>query len=565
MEPENNSKIIKPFTLTFFLILWYVLTSVFASFAFLAGWATDPTLLWSVTAACFLIFEICAFYCFWQNRKSNAYPKIAIVLTVVHIVLIPLVFLPSSSLISIFYLPSFIFNYFIFQLYPVIGRIPLTILLFHTPLGIILIFAIIFLVNTTFGIIVLAGWKKTTSSLGPGRSTLKKLLIFGLIVIFIALITHFLFLRQINKSEIQIIEMQVKKSDNGTCYEKGNPGYNKDMGYTGYDSMAKCLESGGILPEKSDPYANLSSTSVADGANGWKIYTNNTYNFSFQAPEDYIIRDNDKYIDTYGGIPDFFVSGGKNLITGSSTKTVLTAEVPKNFYSSNTSLKSATFAVNINDKLNESDCKSYKYGVENIILTETRRINNVNFYAGSYNSGDGSSEGSLRFYHTYQNGICYELIESLVITDSGMANILANHIDSNNFFGELDKILNTKLDEILSTFKDNKFTFAPAPKALSLNVVSPNGGEQWVLGSLQNIKYISPSVGFQVRGTIVNTLGQEYPLFYASAGYKGENTITALEVPSINVGQYKIKICQQLLDGTITTNCNSSGNYFTVK
>ncbi len=453
---QNTSKGLKPtrsFAFYFFLILWYALAAAFTFLAFLAAWATDPTPFWIASGACLLIFEIQTFYCFWQKRKNNLYSTTAIVLTILHIALIPLAFFPSSSIFSIIYFPSVVFSYLFHSgLRIAISR---PSLLLSNPLSIaVLILLIIFLINTIFGIIVVVFGKKKVSGNVTNHPITKKLLVFGLIVVSIALVTQYFFNRQISNSEIKIVEMQVKKSDEGICYERGKPGYNRDMGYTGYDSIEKCLESGGILPETSNPDVNLTLTTATTGTNGWRLYTNAANGFSLQAPEDYVVRDNDKYIDTYGDIPDFFVSGGKNLITGSTTKTALTVEVPESFYSSETGLKDATFTVNINDKLSENDCKSYKYGVENIILTETRRINDVNFYTGSSNGSSYNNQSFLRFYHTYQNGICYELIERLRITNLGMENVRANHqIDRNNFFNELDSILNTKLDNILSTFR----------------------------------------------------------------------------------------------------------------
>jgi len=42
----------------------------------------------------------------------------------------------------------------------------------------------------------------------------------------------------------------VKKSDTGICHEEGTNYYKNTKNFTAYDSLEKCLNSGGRLPKK---------------------------------------------------------------------------------------------------------------------------------------------------------------------------------------------------------------------------------------------------------------------------------------------------------------------------
>ncbi|KKT00527.1 MAG: hypothetical protein UV76_C0009G0006 [Candidatus Nomurabacteria bacterium GW2011_GWA2_43_15] len=90
-------------------------------------------------------------------------------------------------------------------------------------------------------------------------------------------------------------------------------------------------------------------------------------------------------------------------------------------------------------------------------------------------------------------------------------------------------------------------------------IIYPNGGEQLGEGSYVDIKWFAPYVGYQAKIALLRIdapSGTERPIFYASAGVAGENTLPSWKVEGISAysggptsGWYKISLYQQTVDG----------------
>ncbi len=53
------------------------------------------------------------------------------------------------------------------------------------------------------------------------------------------------------------------------------------------------------------------------------------------------------------------------------------------------------------------------------------------------------NQASDNFYHTYHNGVCYELIEGLRTSGYGAVDSITTQVDSKEVFNKLDPILIT--------------------------------------------------------------------------------------------------------------------------
>lgn len=100
----------------------------------------------------------------------------------------------------------------------------------------------------------------------------------------------------------------------------------------------------------------------------------------------------------------------------------------------------------------------------------------------------------------------------------------------------------------------------------TVKVLSPNGGESYLLDQPVSIKYSSPSVGFQASIFVVdaNDLTKSWHIFDVSAGYVGENSVSWVAGDATpGPGKYLMKVCQRF-DGPTYTNCDLSDGAFSI-
>lgn len=123
---------------------------------------------------------------------------------------------------------------------------------------------------------------------------------------------------------------------------------------------------------------------------------------------------------------------------------VATVALPDNSYPG-TDFGSAFFNVNVNRNVSEEQCEHFAFvDASNAdgepVDAEKVKIGSTDMQMTSDFSGTASQQSETQYYHSYNNGACYEYVLGLgtegFATEGGI-----KHVDRNEVFGKLEKIL----------------------------------------------------------------------------------------------------------------------------
>jgi hypothetical protein len=187
-------------------------------------------------------------------------------------------------------------------------------------------------------------------------------------------------------------------------------------------------------------------------------YNNPDYGISFRYPKQYSLQEGEKANLEWPGLGPVemnFVQPGGTTLTA--------VEVPRRLYSG-TDLSSAFFNVSVNPKLTSEQCQQFAFPEagdpeDESITASSDLISKAKLGANEFDAiegttGDATNQANAKYYHVFQNGICYEF--ALGLGTSGDVAADGAKLEENKV--EETKAVNRdevfrKLNWILSTVK----------------------------------------------------------------------------------------------------------------
>jgi hypothetical protein len=162
---------------------------------------------------------------------------------------------------------------------------------------------------------------------------------------------------------------------------------------------------------------------------------------SFRYPKTYVLKTGDEPaldVSGMGPVQMNFVQPGGTAIAA--------IELPRNSYPG-TDFSSAFFSVSVNPELSESECSQFAFPLNLQPESETGSPSKTKVGGTEFSMveepgvvGDGVTEApSMRYYHRFQNGNCYEFSLGL----STVASDGAQPVNREQVFRKLEKILAT--------------------------------------------------------------------------------------------------------------------------
>jgi hypothetical protein len=174
-------------------------------------------------------------------------------------------------------------------------------------------------------------------------------------------------------------------------------------------------------------------------------YKNDTYGISFQYPRRYALKTGDEAIvDWFGSQPvgmNFAQPGGVS---------VAAVELPRGSFPG-TDYRDAFFTVAVNRHLSEAQCSQFSMVEEQkpddeSLAPQTVTVGEKQFSETNTFEGKTTEQSYARYYHRFENGVCYEVALGLQTAGYGVVDGL-NAVDRDDVFAKLEPILNTvKID-----------------------------------------------------------------------------------------------------------------------
>lgn len=165
-------------------------------------------------------------------------------------------------------------------------------------------------------------------------------------------------------------------------------------------------------------------------------YSDQTYGVSFRYPWQYSLKTGNR-VNSESVPMDFVQPGGV---------TAVSVEVPKGFFPE-TDFSSASFRVNVNKNLTESECG--QFALPQPLLPGQDAVQPSKIALGGLEmqevediSGEATKQADTKYYHLFQNGACYEFALGLSTEDVGDDETIAP-VNREKVFQRLETILAT--------------------------------------------------------------------------------------------------------------------------
>ena len=203
-------------------------------------------------------------------------------------------------------------------------------------------------------------------------------------------------------------------------------------------------------------------------------YSNPAYGVSFRYPRYDNLREGDKANLEWQGLGpvemNFVQPGGTTLSA---------VELPARLYSG-TDFTSAFFNVSVNPKLTAEECTQFAFPEAvspdaDPVIPSAVKVGSTDFHAVEGSTGDDHRQADAKYYHIFENGMCYEFgmgVEtSLDSGDATKADI--KPVNRDEIFRRLNAILATvKIESAVvpdkpvpeTTAADNSTSDTPAPQ-----------------------------------------------------------------------------------------------------
>ncbi|MBZ5600297.1 MAG: hypothetical protein LAN83_18480 [Acidobacteriia bacterium] len=171
-------------------------------------------------------------------------------------------------------------------------------------------------------------------------------------------------------------------------------------------------------------------------------YTNPAYGVSFRYPKYYNLKEGDKanlQWDGLGPVEMNFVQPGGSTLTA--------VELPPSMYVG-TDFTSAFFNVSVNPKLTADQCGEFAWPEtgspdENLLIPEKTKVGTIELEGIEASAATQTQQADAKYYHIFQNGMCYEFALGVETTASDDAADGIKSVDRDQVFRKLNWILST--------------------------------------------------------------------------------------------------------------------------
>jgi hypothetical protein len=165
-------------------------------------------------------------------------------------------------------------------------------------------------------------------------------------------------------------------------------------------------------------------------------YKDDTYGVSFAYPRKYTLKTGEDLKSNSGLLTMNFVEPGGLA--------AVSVELPDDAYPG-TDLASAFFQVNVHKSLGQAECAQFaipesKPDNKNVAQPSEVEIGDVDFREVENISGESIKQVDTKYYHTFENGACYEFALGLTTAWDGNEDGV-NLVDREEVFRRLEKIL----------------------------------------------------------------------------------------------------------------------------
>ena len=136
-------------------------------------------------------------------------------------------------------------------------------------------------------------------------------------------------------------------------------------------------------------------------------FKNKEYAISFRYPTHYTMKEGEETDPSLTSI----TSAAMNF-TQPGGSTLSTIELPEKLYTG-TDFASAYFTVNVNPKMTADECSQFAFPEKTELDNNSDGPSKVNVAGKDYDEmndvvSDGTMQANARYYHVYQNNVCYE-------------------------------------------------------------------------------------------------------------------------------------------------------------
>lgn len=171
-------------------------------------------------------------------------------------------------------------------------------------------------------------------------------------------------------------------------------------------------------------------------------YTNPAYGVSFRYPKYYNLKQGDEanlQWDGLGPVEMNFVQPGGSTLTA--------VELPPSMYAG-TDFTSAFFNVSVNPKLTSEQCEQFAWPEtggpnEEPLIPEKTKVGVTEFDEIQATAAAQMKRADAKYYHIFQNGMCYEFALGVETTASDDAADGIKAVDRDQVFRKLNWILST--------------------------------------------------------------------------------------------------------------------------
>jgi hypothetical protein len=169
-------------------------------------------------------------------------------------------------------------------------------------------------------------------------------------------------------------------------------------------------------------------------------YKNPAYGVSFRYPKSYSLKEGEEASlqwDGLGPVEMNFVQPGGTTLTA--------VELPSNLYPG-TDFTSGFFNISVNPKLTSTECEQFvipETGPEAESVTPSKtKVGATEFNEMQTSAGGETRQADAKYYHIFQNGMCYEFTLGLERTAASTVDGI-KPVDRDHVFRKLNWILST--------------------------------------------------------------------------------------------------------------------------
>ncbi len=178
-------------------------------------------------------------------------------------------------------------------------------------------------------------------------------------------------------------------------------------------------------------------------------YANSTYGVSFRYPKSGNLKEGDQAnlkLEGIGPLETNFVQAGGTTISA--------VELPRRLFAG-TDLRAAFFNVSVNSKLSSAECEQFAFpetgDLDNdpVAVLKTK-VGGTEFHAVEGFAEQANNQADVKYYHTFQDGNCYEFALGLETASQTTPDEIkptikpaVRPVDRNEVFRQLNWILST--------------------------------------------------------------------------------------------------------------------------